>query len=274
MLRIVKHASLWLGLALCVSSGSHTAHAEETTGSGKLRVMTYNIHHGRGTDEKIDLERIAAVIKKAGPDLVALQEVDIKTRRSGGVDQLAELARLTGMNSRFAKGRDYDGGDYGQAVLSRYPIKSFEVHSLPGTPESEARIAFAATIDTPGEGPDVLFVGTHLHHREESLRVDQARRLMEILDKREVRDAVLLGDLNAVPGSESMNLLLGKWEDAGPSEAFTFPSRKPEKKIDWILLPKGHNWRVSGGRVIEEPLASDHLPIIVDLTERGPDQGK
>ena len=88
-----------------------------------LRVMTYNIHIGKGMDGKADLARIAGVIKSADVDVVALQEVDVKTRRSGvESDQLKELAKLTGMHGVFAKARDFDGGEYGQAVLSRRPI--------------------------------------------------------------------------------------------------------------------------------------------------------
>ena len=98
-----------------------------------LRVMSYNIHIGVGLDKKSDLARIANVIKAADVDVVALQEVDVRTRRSGtDVDQLAELAKLTGMHGRFGKGRDFDGGEYGQAILSRQPIKEFTVHKLPG----------------------------------------------------------------------------------------------------------------------------------------------
>src|SRR5215213_773903 len=81
-----------------------------------LRVLSYNIHHGEGTDGKVDLERIAKVITVAAPDLVAVQEVDRKTRRTNGVDQAAELGRLTRMHVEFGKAIDYQGGAYGLAV--------------------------------------------------------------------------------------------------------------------------------------------------------------
>src|SRR5688572_3660564 len=85
--------------------------------SPRLRVLTYNIHHGEGTDARFDLERLARIIREARPDLVALQEVDRRTRRASGVDQAAELGRLTGMNVVFGKAMDHDGGEYGQAIL-------------------------------------------------------------------------------------------------------------------------------------------------------------
>src|SRR4030095_13030808 len=86
-----------------------------------LRLVTYNIHHGEGNDGSIDLPRLAHVTQSLHPDLVALQEVDIKTARTGQVDQAAELARLTGMHYVFGKAIDFDGGQYGNVVLSRYP---------------------------------------------------------------------------------------------------------------------------------------------------------
>ena len=105
----------------------------------ELSVMTYNIHHGEGTDGKVDIERIAAVIKQADPDLVALQEVDQKVKRSGQIDQPAELARLTGLHVVFGGNLPLEGGEYGNAVLSRFPIKRHENHSLPRTDGGEQR---------------------------------------------------------------------------------------------------------------------------------------
>src|SRR5688500_5929836 len=86
-----------------------------------VRVLTYNIHHGEGTDRQLNLERLADVIKSVNPDLVGLQEVDQKTARSKGVDQAARLAELTGLRAIFGKAMEYQGGGYGLAVLSRWP---------------------------------------------------------------------------------------------------------------------------------------------------------
>ena len=87
-----------------------------------LRVLTYNIHIGKGLDGKLDLERIARVIRDSKADVVALQEVDVKTRRTENVDQAAELARLTNMHVHFGKAMDHDGGAYGVAILSRFEL--------------------------------------------------------------------------------------------------------------------------------------------------------
>ena len=99
----------------------------------RVRVLTYNIHHGEGTDGKIDLARTGEAIKRVTPDLVALQEVDKATARSRGVDQAAELGKLTGMHAAFGKAMDFARGQYGEAILSRYPLTEVQVHSLPFT---------------------------------------------------------------------------------------------------------------------------------------------
>ena len=89
-----------------------------------LRVLSYNIHHGRGTDGVVDLPRIARVIRGCEADVAVLQEVDDRTTRTGGVDQTAELARLTGMHAVFGRQIDYQGGRYGQAILCRWPLEA------------------------------------------------------------------------------------------------------------------------------------------------------
>jgi endonuclease/exonuclease/phosphatase family metal-dependent hydrolase len=242
----------------------------------RLRVLTYNIHHGEGVDGRFDLERTARVITEQQPDLVAVQEVDVKTRRSGGVDQAAELARLTGMHTAFGKARDYQGGDYGQALLSRFPVENFRVHALPGDPASERRIALSATVRPWGRGPAVRFVGTHLHHLpDEANRLQQAAELNRLFAGAEDDTATILaGDLNAEPASETMGMLLARWWDAAaraegisPEEMgarqLTYPSNEPRKRIDYVLVrPTGGAWRVLSTRVITETVASDHSPVL------------
>ena len=96
-----------------------------------LRVLCYNIHHGEGVDGKLDLARIARVIRSVDPTIVALQEVDSRTTRTDRVDQPAELARLTDMKVVFEKNIEFGGGEYGNAVLSKLPITGHRNHLLP-----------------------------------------------------------------------------------------------------------------------------------------------
>src|SRR5580704_11939398 len=140
-----------------------------------FRVLTYNIHHGEGTDGRVDLSRLAGVMKSVQPDFVALQEVDRGTERSGGVDQLAELERLTNMHAEFGKAMDYSGGGYGVAVLSRWPLLSSGHHPLPGSPDRDPRTALTVQVGSSEREPLLQFTSTHLDQgRDPEDRLAQA----------------------------------------------------------------------------------------------------
>lgn len=229
----------------------------------ELTILTYNIHHGEGLDGKIDLERIAKIISNSKADLVALQEVDHNTKRSGGVDQAKELARLTAMQHVFGKAINHEGGEYGQAILSRWPISLHTVHALPQKPGREQRIALFAVIDGVR---GLTFTTTHLDHQIEAIRVDQARALNEFFEKNRSSVSILVGDFNAVPQSEPMQFLLKEWQDsAAAAAAPTIPAEKPAKRIDYILFRPKAAWHVVRSEVLEEPVASDHRPVLSTL---------
>jgi len=135
----------------------------------ELRVLTYNIHHGRRADGRVDLERIAAIIKSAKPDFVAMNEVDRGVNRSGKMDQPAELARLTGLHAAFEKNIDYDGGEYGNAVLSRFPIINIENLPLPSQYRGEQRGMLVVEVH-PQEGQQLWFAATHFDYRPDPTR--------------------------------------------------------------------------------------------------------
>lgn len=269
LLKLVPQAIIWAVMAMAVLAGCAGKSATDGQVPYRLRVMAYNIHHCRGMDGVLDVERIANVIKASNADLVTLQEVDVNTQRNGGVDQAAELGRLTGMHARFGKAIDYQGGEYGQAILSRWPIAEFDVHMLPSEEGREQRIAVAAGIRGDGRRPDILFVGTHLDHQGEVYRLPQAVRLLEILRDSTWETMLLSGDMNALPTSETMGLVLQEWEDTTDDDALTLPAPVPNRKIDYILFPKGHPWRVIHSEVVNEPVASDHRPVFAELEWTG-----
>ena len=234
-----------------------------------LRVLCFNIHHGEGTDGKVDLPRLARAIRAADPDLVALQEVDNRTKRTGRVDQTSELARLTGLIGRFGKQLDYDGGEYGQAVLSRFPIEAGSVHILPGEPDRERRIAFEVRV--LADGASIRFVTTHLHHINDNFRERQASRLNELYADGD-GPVILAGDLNATPESEPIARLREAWKLTSGEHALpTFPSPQPSKTIDYIMIRRPGNLHPASLRVLDEPIASDHRPVlaIFDHTSAG-----
>jgi endonuclease/exonuclease/phosphatase family metal-dependent hydrolase len=228
-----------------------------------LRVLCYNVHHCEGTDGKLDLLRIAKVIRAADPDLVALQELDDKTKRTGGVGQAAELARLTGLYGAFGKAIDFQGGGYGQGVLSRFPLGASTVHPLPGAPKQEARVAFEVRVKI--DGRELSFVTTHLDHQFAAEREQQAAKLNDLFAGAE-SPVILAGDLNTTPGSKAFTALTAKWADATAGKGLlTVPVDRPSEQIDHVLFRPAGRFRVVSASVIDEPVASDHRPVLVVL---------
>ena len=254
-----------IGLAIFVAMMTEPASEPPT-----LRVLTYNIHHGEGEDGEFDLERLAEVILDAAPDVVALQEVDRGTRRSSGVDQAAVLGELTGMHSTFAEAMPYDGGSYGEAVLSRWPLVDSKGHALPFQEGQEPRTALAVRLRPDNGLPEFLFVGTHLCHQSEQTRLWQCG-MLNTLFANTALPVVLAGDLNSLPGSRPISELLAEgWTDADASGAQpTYPSGEPRRRLDYVMLRPVCSWGVVSVEVLDEPVASDHAPVLVLLEWHG-----
>lgn len=225
----------------------------------RLRVLTYNIHHGEAMDGKFDYERLAKLIADLNPDVVALQEVDRGTRRASRVDQPALLEELTGMTAVFGPALVYQDGEYGEALLSRWPLDQVRTYHLPFEPHQEPRTALAARIKPDNGLPEFVLVGTHLDHTSEETRLEQTRRINRVLPAEGGPPIILAGDLNSRPGSPPMNeLLTDRWIDA----------IAPESRIDYVLLRTGDPWKVSEVNIIDEQIISDHLPVLVILEWR------
>ena len=233
----------------------------------EIRILTYNICHGEGMDHKVDLTRIAAVIRGAKPDVVALEEVDQGTDRTDHVDQPAELARLTEMQAVFGHNIDFQGGGYGTAVLSRLPIQSHESHKL--------QSFYEGTKDHPeqrgvqlivlGSEPDTLvFLCTHLDYRpDDRERFASVATINDLADKFPGRPVILAGDLNAAPDSRVIAEFDKSWKRAGNNDLLTFPADAPKKLIDYVYLRPVDGWEIVEARVLDEPVASDHRPLLV-----------
>src|SRR6266850_8575695 len=165
-------------LSLSFIAGSST-NFNATTPSAKrtLRVMTYNIHVGIGMDKKTDLRRIAEVINHEHPDLVGLQEVDRGVERTQRVDEIAEIAKLTRMEYAFAYNLHYQGGQYGVAILSRFPITAIDHRRYGNTREKERRGMIRVEVTVNGK--TINFVTTHLDYQYEDGRVFEAEQLLK-----------------------------------------------------------------------------------------------
>ncbi len=256
----------WLAVFATVAfSLPAVAFAEEQ--GHRLRVLCYNIHYGQGMDGVYDIPRLAEVINRAKPDLVALQEVDVGVRRSGRVHQALELGRLTGMAVRFGPTQHYEGGLFGNAVLTRLPILDVAIHPLPyteSTPElvTYPRGAIAVVVRGPG-GQPLRFVSTHFQHNVPEDRAAEAKAINELFaDSDDPMPTILAGDINALPDSEPLQILRERWTDAmDDPPAPTAPADKPRSRIDYIFYQPESRFRLLEAEVIAEPMASDHRPV-------------
>ncbi len=238
------------------------------SGKRTLRVMSYNIHVGVGMDKKLDLQRIADVIKQEKPDLVGLQEVDRGVKRTEGKDEIAELARLTGMHFAFAHNLDYQGGHYGVAILSRYPITGIDHRKYENRRVAERRGMLRTEVNLGGR--TLNFVTTHLDYQYADSRLFETEQLLSFLAT--VKGPMIVaGDFNDEPMGSSYKTMLGRFEDSwmrnrGKSEGFSFPADKPIKRIDYIFTTPGF---VKTKRAwVVNTLASDHLPLVAEVEIR------
>ncbi|HBJ38709.1 MAG TPA: endonuclease [Planctomycetaceae bacterium] len=228
----------------------------------RLRVLSYNIHHCEGVDRKLDVQRIAEVVRSVQPDIVALQEVDQNVKRSRSVDQPAQLAELTGMRVVFGANIPLQGGQYGNAILSRFPITSYKNHLLPRIDDSEQRGVIEAIIAGPAPLGQLVFLATHLDYRaDERERLASAKMINDLVAKRADAAAILAGDMNATPESETMRQLSTVWKITNDDPQFTIPVSEPTKQIDFILSAPPAKWQAIETRVLDEAVASDHRAI-------------
>ncbi|WP_337177101.1 endonuclease/exonuclease/phosphatase family protein [Paludisphaera sp.] len=253
-----------LCLALACLALAPSAFAAEPT---RLRVLCYNIRHGEGMDNKLDLARIAGVIKSVDPDIVALQEVDKGCKRSEGLDEPAELGKLTGMTPIFSRNIPFQGGEYGNAVLSRLPIAEWKNVHLPSRYAGEQRGCLVVDVTAPdAAGTPIRFLATHLdYRREDAERMDSVKTIAGIIEERPDVPAILAGDLNSLPDSATMAAFDEQWTRTDSAPTLTFPADEPNRQIDYILVRPAPRWKVVELRVLDEPVASDHRPLFAVL---------
>ena len=257
----IPRIRLFTVLALIVLGSAPAVAAKRT-----LRVMTYNIHVGVGMDKKLDLQRIADVINTARPDLVGLQEVDRGVRRTEGKDEIVELAQMTRMEYAFAPNLDYQGGKYGVAILSRFPIKHTDHRMFENKREAERRGMLRVEVEV--DGKRVNFVTTHLDYQFEDGRLFEAEQMLKYLEGVQ-GPTIVVADLNDVPAGSAYKLMCTKFDDAwvtsgAKTDGFSYPADRPVKRIDHIFYRTADRVRAKKSWVIETP-ASDHIPVVSEL---------
>ncbi|HTI39622.1 MAG TPA: endonuclease/exonuclease/phosphatase family protein [Vicinamibacterales bacterium] len=255
--------------ALCAAS------AAPVRGADQVRVLVLNMHAGKDAAGKPNLDAVVSLVKEKKPDLVLLQEVDRNTNRSGHVDQVAELARQTKYDSAFSASLfEYDGGQYGVAVLSREIIGYHVTVPLPVVPvqtraggSREPRVALL----TVAEVRDTTWraMNAHLDPADDGGRPQEMAALTEAIRSQEAAGTPLIvgGDLNSTPDDPVLQPLRGAglrdaWTECGSGDGFTFPADQPTKRIDYLWLQEG--LKCTSAEVLDSRI-SDHRPLLVTL---------
>ena len=243
--------------------GALLAESVQTEEKSKLvlRIMCYNIRHGRGMDDIVNLERTGNVIKEWKPDLVALQEVDKNTQRTNRTDQAKLLAEQLGMHFVFGKAIPYQGGEYGLAILSRFPILEHQMVLLPPEVQQEQRGVLIAKIGVPdAQGKEIRFASTHLSvvsHEERAVQIDKIDTLLS----EGSTPVIVAGDFNTRPQNESIVRFLKNWKDAADPALDKNVTPLSPRRIDYIFLRAKDSWEVLESRTIDDRITSDHMPI-------------
>lgn len=249
--------------------GTGGSGSEENT-EVNIKVMTYNVKHCspyiQGVSEPaVDMQGTADAINLGAPDIVLIQEIDRKTKRSNGVDQVAELAKMTGfVYFYFSKAQDYQGGEYGDAIFSKYPLRDKGTYDLPRKEIEGVYVGYAtlgkATVTVGGH--TITIANTHLATTQENRDI-QLPYLDELL-KGGKYPVILGGDMNATPYNSTIKTLdsYGFVRSGVGENVFTIPSTGPTKELDFICFRPADTFAVIEHQVITGTNASDHLPVV------------
>lgn len=219
-----------------------------------LRLLSYNIRNAKGMDNQTDYDRTVAVLQKSNADVIGLQEVDSATRRSAGVDVLQQLAGKTGLHAVYGAALPFQGGTYGIGLLSKEkPLQHYTV-PLPGKEEVRALLVV--------EFKRYVVFNTHLSLTEADRLASVA--IINEQAARFTKPIYLMGDLNAEPSSAVISTLQQDWTLLS-GEAPTFPAPTPDRCIDYIFSLHAKKKKRITTTVVNEPLASDHRPVLVEI---------
>ena len=235
----------------------------------EMRLMSYNIRHCAGADKRVDVPRIAEVIKREKPDFVGLNEVDRCVTRSHGIDIPKELRALTGLHATFAQAIPLQGGGYGNAVLSREKPLSVLRVPLPG---GEPRVLLLCEFTN-------FWFGTSHFALQETKRLQTVEIIRRVVKEKTAEKPVFItGDWNCTPDSAPIKSLREYMKIISSENVRTFHGCRKhasdsEGCIDYIAVDKASSLRVKvkEAHVTSNIIASDHNPIIVtvDMTKPG-----
>lgn len=260
-----------------LSKATNPANHNERNDTPKktLKIMSYNIRIASPPSKGwgfSDLAATAEVIRKQAPDLVALQEVDAFTDRSGKeTHQAKNLAELTGMYYHFAKAVDRSNGDYGVAILSKFPIEKAESYRLTVVsdhPDNEIRAVAVVTVKT--EIGKLVFISAHLDHLSDADRAHQIVQLNKIIGKHNGLPIILGADLNTTPDNPTIQNLAEHLQIPCTDCQLTFPADAPVKTLDYLMLNRKavKKYKRISYETVNETYASDHLPLVMVIGQK------
>jgi len=245
-----------------------------------LRVASYNIAAGAGMDGQFDVERQIEALREIDADVLSLQEVDVHWgARSEWRDLATEIADALDMHLFYGHIYEFDPPspgepprEFGIAMLSRYPILAAENHEI--TRHSTQSGMIEPLPGFPGilvnvEGALIHVYGTHLDFRADpTVREMQVADTLRIMAANDGRRQILLGDFNARPDAPELAPLWEHVSDAWllagqPDDGFTYPANVPDRRIDYVTVSPRVQVRAAH---VPETLASDHRPVVADLT--------
>ncbi|MDB4893430.1 MAG: hypothetical protein JWL61_5285 [Gemmatimonadetes bacterium] len=267
--------STWISACALVLGGCVGGRTAPAPAARIVRVMVYNIHAGKDAPGVDNLVRVAELVRSTNADLVLLQEVDKGTKRSGNVDQPATLAQLSGLNVAFGSALDYDGGKYGIAILSRWPILNDTLFHLSVDPPQERsggshepRGALRVIVQSPFGRMAVI--NTHLDATAtDRWRRQEADSIVSLVTQTRRTEGLVLagGDFNSTPESAVQvavrkSGLRDSWSECNGGQGFTFPDDNPVKRIDYLFLTG--DVRCTSAQVINTRV-SDHRPVLIEV---------
>jgi len=253
---------LLLAAPLALTLTWHTPQAlEPDPANGAIRVMDYNVHNGFNTTGRLDMEAVAEAIEASGADVVGLQEISRGWLIWGGVDMLAWLSQRLDMP--YVSGPTSDA-QWGNAILSRYPILRAETFPLPPDSLLLRRGVIVAQIDV-GRG-NLTLIDTHFAHRGKNREIRELQAA-ELTRAWGGAATVIVGDMNATPDSNAMQILSGSGlvnvaAEMGRPQVYTSPAENPRRQIDYIWASPDLQF---SDLEIPQTTASDHLPVVATI---------
>lgn len=258
-----KNLRLAVSVCAVLAAALFARGAEGGTTNPCVRLMSYNILHGKGADGKVDMERIAGAIRREHPDFVGLQEVDCGVSRSKRIDEPAVLGRLCGLHPTFARAFPYKGGEYGRAMLSREKPIRVESVQLDGTHPGVLLLC---------EFKDFWFGTMHLDLKAVK-QLEQVKIVRNaVLERAKAKPVFLSGDWNATPKSRTLAemrtfMTVLSCEDQQTFHGFKNEARLANYCIDYIAVDSAHApaVRVKETYARQERVASDHNPVVAEV---------